>query len=88
MKFVRYEFCLGKLTKHIIFRIFRTNPGDFTFFVRLFSLDACREKNAELEKAAAMQRQKEEKAENTLAEFKRKMEETSKKMFDDTKTQV
>jgi ABC-type Fe3+-hydroxamate transport system substrate-binding protein len=41
-----------------------------------------------LEKSLATQRQKEQEAEETLAEFKTKMEETSKKMFDDAKIQV
>jgi ABC-type Fe3+-hydroxamate transport system substrate-binding protein len=41
-----------------------------------------------LEKSLATQRQKEQEAEETLAEFKTKMEETSKKMFDDAKVQV
>ena len=35
-----------------------------------------------------MRRQQELEAEKTLADFKRKMEETSKKMFDDAKLQV
>ena len=47
-----------------------------------------REKNAELEKSLTMQRQKEQEAEETLAEFKTKMEETSKKIFDDAKIQM
>jgi ABC-type Fe3+-hydroxamate transport system substrate-binding protein len=34
------------------------------------------------------QRQKEQEAEKTVEEFKIKMEETSKKMFDDAKIQV
>jgi ABC-type Fe3+-hydroxamate transport system substrate-binding protein len=36
----------------------------------------------------ATQREKEDEAEKTLAEFKTKMEETSKRMFDDAKIQV
>ena len=47
-----------------------------------------REKNDELEKTIEAQQQHNEEAEKALGDFKRQMELTSKKLFDDTKIQV
>lgn len=49
---------------------------------------ALREKNDELEKTIEAQQQHNEEAEKALGDFKRQMELTSKKLFDDTKIQM